>query len=146
MVALDEAKLATVTANLEPSYKRRLIEMPVHNADTICDHILDEITTANIKDSSKGLKIFILCQLSRLRQHTPFRVMTREDLLAFLNTARKNEQEDPKHRWIGNYNSRVRIITLTKNRRSFVRRTISRINQPGDYRSSPKTIELISNQ
>jgi integrase len=111
LVALDETKLATVTANLEPSYKRRLVEMPVHNANTICDSILDEITTGNIRDSTKGLKIFIPCQFSVFHHHKPFREMTREDILLFINSARKSETDDPKQKWIGNYNSRVRILT-----------------------------------
>jgi integrase len=111
VVVLDEKKLALVTANLEPAYRTRLEKMPIHNANTICDHILDEITTGNIRDSTKGLKIFIPSQLSKFHKHKPFREMTREDILAFLNSARKSEKDDPKQKWIGNYNSRVRILT-----------------------------------
>jgi hypothetical protein len=85
--------------------------MPVLNANTICDNILDEITTGNIRDSTKGLKIFIPFQLSVFLQHKSYREITRDDILAFLNSARKTDEEDPKQKWIGNYNSRVRILT-----------------------------------
>ncbi|HET7390384.1 MAG TPA: hypothetical protein VFJ51_06135 [Nitrososphaeraceae archaeon] len=32
--------------------------------------------------------------------------MTREDVIAYLNSCRKSEEIDPLHKWIGTYNIR----------------------------------------
>jgi hypothetical protein len=37
--------------------------------------------------------------------------MTKQDILLYLNNLRKTDAEDPTHKWIGTYNSRVMLLT-----------------------------------
>lgn len=37
--------------------------------------------------------------------------MTRDDVIAFLNSLRKTEEQDPMHKWIGTYNLYLTCIT-----------------------------------
>jgi hypothetical protein len=107
----DTTKIASVTATLEPSYRKMLLNMPAVNANIICDYILAEITDNNIKDSTKEWKIKVLVYLSRSVQHKSFNEVTKEDILTYLNTLRKPDSADPMHKWIGTYNNRVLVFT-----------------------------------
>ena len=42
----------------------------------------------------------------------PFKDMTREDVLSYLDGYRKFENEDPLHKWIGSYN--IKRVTLLR--------------------------------
>ncbi len=56
---------------------------------------------------SKSYRLFttkILDLLSRFHNHKSFTKMTREDIIAYLNSLRKDETEDPLNKWIGTYN------------------------------------------
>lgn len=45
-----------------------------------------------------------LCLFSSFNSHIHFNRLTRDDLLAYLDSRRKTESEDPQHKWIGTYN------------------------------------------
>jgi len=38
--------------------------------------------------------------------------MTQEDLLCYLDKYRKPENEDPLHKWVGNYNTKLNKIDI----------------------------------
>ena len=42
---------------------------------------------------------------------TKFIDMTRDDVLCYLDKCRKPENEDPLHKWIGSYNTKLVIIS-----------------------------------
>jgi integrase/recombinase XerD len=50
--------------------------------------------------------------LARFLGDKPFSNMNRENVLAYLNSFRKSDAEDPMHKWIGTYN--IILIHLTK--------------------------------
>jgi integrase len=90
---------------------RALAAESFENADVICDYITAEKNEINIKESTKVGKIKCLIWLSKYLKHKPFRLMTKDDILNYLNSLRKPEQIDFNHKWIGSYNGRQMILT-----------------------------------
>ncbi len=59
----------------------------------------------NPSDNYRKAAIVLLCSLSTFFNNAkPFKEITRDDLLSFLDSHRKIENIDPLHRWIGTYN------------------------------------------
>jgi len=48
--------------------------------------------------------------LSVYVSNKPFRQMTREEVLSYLDRCRKTEACDPLHKWIGNYNHKLNVF------------------------------------
>jgi DNA-binding MurR/RpiR family transcriptional regulator len=78
------------------------------NLITIYYYIVSLVNESNPVPRYKQNQIQLLCYLSRLyydkekkRQRKLFSEMTREDVMAYLSTLRKSENESPLHKWIG---------------------------------------------
>lgn len=84
----------------------RLAENSTENTSIICDFITAEKNEINIKESTKEWKIKNLILLSRFLNNKSFTQMTKHDILAYLNSARKPESIDPLHKSIGTWNNR----------------------------------------
>ena len=81
------------------------------NAEVICNYIIVEQDEINIAPDTKGDKIKRLEHLSRHYFHAiSFKNMTKENIQHYLNKLKKSEEKDPKHKWIGTYNSRYNIF------------------------------------
>jgi integrase len=52
-----------------------------------------------------------LGRLSAFHNQTPFKVLSRDDVLTYLNSLRKPETSDPLHGWIGTYDNYLIVIT-----------------------------------
>jgi len=89
---------------------RMLARISPGNAAIICDHILAEKTEQNIKASTAESKVKTLLWLTRYLEQKPFEQMTKQDILSYLNSIRKNVEDDPQQRWIGSYNGRLRVF------------------------------------
>ena len=48
--------------------------------------------------------IGVLCRFSKFHSNKPFKEVTRNDIINFLDSLRKTETQDPLHKWIGTYN------------------------------------------
>lgn len=81
------------------------------NAKMLCDFITQEINNQNIKASTKLTHIKILCWFSKYLDHKNFHLITRDDIIGYLNSLRKSESSDPTHKWIGTYNTRQMILS-----------------------------------
>lgn len=58
----------------------------------------------------KSLTITILTAFSRYHKDKPFTRMKREDIIAYLNSVRKTDEQDPMHKWIGTYNLYLTVL------------------------------------
>jgi hypothetical protein len=95
-------KLEEATAGLTSQYIGRLKnKVSEANALAISDFILASKAEINLSDSYRRLIITVLGQLSAFHNQTPFRELSREDVLSYLNSLRKPEASDPLHTWIG---------------------------------------------
>jgi integrase len=87
------------------------------NVLTICDYIISSLRSEiNPSDHYRKSIILLLCKASAFFKNSkPFKGITREDLLSFLDSHRKIESADPLHKWIGTYNTyRVHLMRFFK--------------------------------
>jgi hypothetical protein len=74
--------------------KRRSVEN-YRNVIEMTNYIIAMKTEVNISDNYRATVIKTLCLLSAYRNHVDFRQLTRDDLLAYLDSRRKSESEEP---------------------------------------------------
>jgi len=77
---------------------------PSKNLDIINEYITTMQTEINLSKGYKTLTVEILTKLSRFHKDKPFANMKREDIIAYINSLRKPDAQDPMHKWIGTYN------------------------------------------
>lgn len=81
------------------------------NALTISDYIIAMKREVNPRLNYKRNTIQILSGLSRaVGIQKKFIDMNRDDILCYRDNCRKPENEDPLHKWIGTYNTRLVIL------------------------------------
>jgi hypothetical protein len=117
----DEKMIDAAAAGLRPSYYRMLNSvLPYENAMTIAKYIASMKTEVNLSDHYRRDLIAVLYKLSiyissRRNKAKPFRLMTRQDIIAFLDSFRKPDSSDPMHKWIGTYNTyRMHLLRFFK--------------------------------
>ena len=82
------------------------------NALTICEYVIAMKREVNPRLSYKKYTIQFLAELSKaVGIATKFIDMTREDVLCYLDKYRKTESEDPLHKWIGSYNTKLVVLS-----------------------------------
>jgi hypothetical protein len=87
-----------------------LLEKTEENALIISDYIIAEQNEINLRESTKEGKIKVLADLLKFLNYKNLRAINKDDILLYLNRYRKNEEEDPTHRWIGTWNNRQMIL------------------------------------
>jgi integrase/recombinase XerD len=90
----------------------------------------------NLADHYRKDLIEVLCRFSKYNDNKPFKDITRDNIITFLETYRRTETQDPLHKWIGTYNI-FRIHLLR-----FFKWLYSPDIEP-DKRSKPSVIENI---
>jgi integrase len=112
---LFERMIEVVTSGLIPYYQKLLYKISQDNASTIVDYIMSMRTEVNLADNYRQNTISQLAQFSIFCHNKPFKQITREDVISFLDSFRKPESVDPLHKWIGTYNTyRIYLIRFFK--------------------------------
>jgi site-specific recombinase XerD len=93
-----------------PLDKIRIQEIQSENQKIIDDYVEARKIETNITNYTQLNIIKTLKYFSR-HINKRFQDVTREDILSFLNTLRKNETYDANHKWIGTYNLYLVIIS-----------------------------------
>lgn len=101
---LFDRKIENVTTGLEPYYKKILYRISKKNATIIADYIISMQIEINPSDHYKKHIIMLLCKFSQSNNNKPYEQMTRQGVIAYLDSFRKPESVDPLHKWIGTYN------------------------------------------
>ena len=104
---LFEQRLNNALDGLESYYYEHLknnISQP--NVLIIANYILAMKVETNLTINTKRGVVTSLKLVSQYNNNKPFKEMTKEDILAFLDNYRKPDIEDPTHQWIGTYNKR----------------------------------------
>jgi hypothetical protein len=100
-----------VIEGLQQRYRNLLTKMLKQNALAIADFMIDMNTEINSSDNHKMNIVDTLDGVSDFYDNKkPFKEMTRENILSFLDSFRKAEISDPQHKWIGTYNLYRAII------------------------------------
>jgi hypothetical protein len=72
-------------------------------------------TETNLSDNYRKDVIKVLCIFSNYNKDKPFNVITRRDIIAFLDSFRRPDALDPMHKWIGTYNIyKIHLIRFFK--------------------------------
>jgi integrase len=100
------AKIEKIASELsgEKTYLRNLLYSAKDNAQIIINYINVVKTEINYTINYGTDTIGILCRISRFHKNKPFREITHDDIIEFLDSFRKTETKDPLHKWIGTYN------------------------------------------
>lgn len=99
-----EKEIAQLTSGLPNRYHKALCDISYINAYTIAEYIVSLNIGINLSHHYKGDVIKLLCTFSKYNNNKSFKDLTREEILAFLNSFAKSEESDPLHKWIGTYN------------------------------------------
>jgi hypothetical protein len=66
--------------------------------------ILFQCKEINLSTHYQKDLITLLCRFSIEHNHKPYQLITRSEIVTFLDSFRKSEDIDPLHKWIGTYN------------------------------------------
>jgi integrase len=130
-------KVKLVTEGLQSYHAALLKKQSKQNALAIVDYLLALNTEINPSLAYKSNQLRTLTYPSEFCKQKPFIKMTRDDVLAYLDSIKRPEEADPLHQWIGTHNLR-RIYFL----RFF--KWLYYPNLEPDKRSTPKVMENIS--
>src|SRR5919197_339449 len=116
---LLDSKIEDVASGLIPYYSTVLHKVSLSNKEnvlSIISYINAMRTEVNLSDSYRTDLIRLLSTFSNYFQNKLFfKQITRDNLLAFLDSFRKPESVDPLHKWIGTYNiNRIHLSRFFK--------------------------------
>jgi integrase/recombinase XerD len=110
-----DTKINLVTKGLSKEISNGLLSISKENSSVIVDYISAMDTEINLSDNYKKDNIRILYSFSKHFRNKPFKSITRDEVIAFLNSIRKPESLDSLHKWVGTYNQyRVYLIRFFK--------------------------------
>ena len=81
------------------------------NTPIIVDYLNVFGNEINLSKNYKRLNLTTLVYLSRFHSNKSFKQMTKDDVLSFLNSIRKSEDEDPLHGWVSTYSLNLVLLT-----------------------------------
>jgi hypothetical protein len=96
-----DRKIDETTAGLSSYYVKNLRSIGAMNGAIIVDYISALKIEVNLSDHYRKNIIEQLCRFSKHNKNKPFKGITRTDIIAFLDTYRKTDTQDPLHKWIG---------------------------------------------
>ena len=110
-----ERKIENITSGLQPEFSGLLYSISEDNALTVGNYIQSLRVEINLSDHYRRDVIKLLCTFSQYNDNHPFKAMSREDIISFLESYRKPEASDVMHKWIGTYNIyRVHLVRFFK--------------------------------
>jgi len=106
-----DRKIDFATAGIHSYIHRDLTEnVSPKNALIVAEYILEMKTENNLSDNYRVTTIELLSILSKFHNNKSFLLITRDDIIAYLDSLRKPEVADPLHKWIGTYNLRRTML------------------------------------
>jgi integrase len=110
-----ERDIEDVCVGLQPQFFKYLHNTVDRNVFIIINYINAMRTEVNLSDNYRKDLIKLLSIFSKFNKNKPFNIVTRSDILAFLNSFRKDGTTDQMHRWIGTYNTyRIHLLRFFK--------------------------------
>jgi integrase len=95
---------------LTRAFNKRLKETGEDNRQAICNYIKSFANEIRLSESYKKLTSTVLIYLSEYSNNKKFKEMTKDDIIAFLNSIRKSEDVDPLHCWVSTYNAYLIVL------------------------------------
>jgi hypothetical protein len=109
---LVHSKVESVLQTVDNSARRLFLELPDVNKQILADFLNDMIIHDNPRPNTVQVYVTDVVLLSRSSQHKKsYREITRDDIMAHLQTYRRTFEADAKERWINTYNRKVNTIS-----------------------------------
>jgi hypothetical protein len=105
-------KIERVLQSVDNAARRMVLELPDANKPILADFLNDMIIHENPRPNTVLVYVTDIVLLSRSYAHKKsYREITRDEIMAHLQTFRRTFEEDPKERWINTYNRKVNTIS-----------------------------------
>jgi integrase/recombinase XerD len=131
-------KIENTTKNLPHFYQKCLGVLSSKQISVICDYIATVESEIKLSDKYRQSILYILMNLSKYVGKTKtFKEFIRADIVKYLNHFKKDDSQDPSHKWIGTYN--LSLIHIIK----FFRWLYSSNLEP-TKRPKPKVVQNLS--
>ena len=113
---LLDTKIEETCAGLQMSYLIGLRSLSnENNIIPIVNYVSSMRTELNLSFNYRRDVLKLLSQFSRYNNDINFKDITRTNIIAFLESFRKTETQDPMHKWIGTYNVyRIHLLRFFK--------------------------------
>ena len=112
---LLDRKIEEISAGISASYSQHLRSAGQDNVTVIIDYIVTIKSEVNLSDHYIRDLIEVLSKFSKFNDNKSFKDLKRSDVIAFLETYRRTEVQDPLHKWIGTYNIyRIHLMRFFK--------------------------------
>ncbi|MGA9152822.1 MAG: site-specific integrase [Candidatus Nitrosopolaris sp.] len=105
-VVRDDPKIDNVTKGLQDSYYTRIKQLPKKQRYLICDYMIASAIETKMSDTYRQSILNTVITLARSCKKA-FKDFIRTDVVAYMNYFKKDESEDPKHKWIGTHNTNL---------------------------------------
>lgn len=90
---------------------KKICNTNLENAKIFYEFLIAQHNNQNVRFNTTFTYIKILSVFSEYSYYKDFKKITKDDIIDFLNSIRKNDLEDPTHKWIGTYNTRHMILS-----------------------------------
>jgi integrase/recombinase XerD len=112
---LLDRRIEEISAGISASYSLHLRSAGQNNVTVIIDYIVTMKSEVNLSDHYRRDLIEVLSKFSKYNDNKSFKDLKRSDVIAFLETFRRTETQDPLHKWIGTYNIyRIHLMRFFK--------------------------------
>jgi integrase/recombinase XerD len=112
---LLDRKIEEISAGISASYSLHLRSVGQYNVTVIIEYIVSMKSEVNLSDHYRRDLIEVLSKFSKYNDNKSFKDLERSDVIAFLETYRRTETQDPLHKWIGTYNIyRIHLMRFFK--------------------------------
>ncbi|CAN5609622.1 hypothetical protein BH18THE1_BH18THE1_16830 [soil metagenome] len=95
---------------LASGYLGRL-KLTQDNAPMIVNYLKALENEINVSDNYKRINLTTLVYFSRFHCNKKFKGMTKDDVVLYLNSLRRNDTIDPLHSWVSTYNLYLVVLT-----------------------------------
>ena len=95
------------TRGLAYSYYDRIDRLIKKQKYVICDYMVASAIEMKMANEYRQSILNTVITLARSLPRKAFKDFTRADVVAYMNRFKKGESEDPKHKWIGTYNTNL---------------------------------------
>lgn len=100
-------RIDLLTKDMPPWLNQHFKKLPQAQAETLADYIEAMQIEFNPTLATRRNLISLLTHFSAFHRHKLFQDLGRHEVLMYLNSLRKSEKDDPKHQWIGTYNTTI---------------------------------------
>lgn len=109
-----EQKVDSFTVGFTPFFRKSfqsILSMNLKNTQILLTFLEKEKNEDNVKQSTLCNHLNMIYLFCKFTNYKDFDKVTKDDVVSFLSSVRKTEDEDPSHKWINTYNNRYMVLS-----------------------------------